>query len=147
MLRLPTRLFLIVSRSLVQGYADKVKISAPSMANRYNVNSRALMPALRRLTQVGILKSQVGGRKPGFILARKPSKISMYEIIVALEGEFKISSCRDIMDNVKCRIDNCNNCSVFQIINKGTFQVINDFKNTTLSDHTHIGNIKPDKSK
>ena len=147
MLRLPTRLFLIVSRSLVQGYADKVKISAPSMANRYNVNSRALMPALRRLTQVGILKSQIGGSKPGFIFTRKPSKISMYEIITALEGEFKTSSCRDIMDDVTCEIDKCSDCSVFQIINKGTFQIINDLKNTTLSDHTYFRNINTQDQK
>ena len=138
MLLLSTRLFLIASTHLVEGYSKKIKITAPYIAKRCNVNSRALMPALRRLTQVSILKSQIGGREPGFILAREPSDISMYEIITALEGEFKMSSCRDIMDYVKCKIDNCNDCSIFQIMNKGIFKTINNLKNTTLSDHAGI---------
>ena len=141
MLLLPTRLFLIASSSFVQGYTTKVKITAPKIAEIYNINSRALMPALRRLTQVGILMSQVGGREPGFILARKPSKISMYEIITALEGEFKMPSCRDMMDDVKCKIDNCSDCCVFQIINEGIFQTINDLKKTSLKDHACLKNI------
>ena len=146
MLLLQTRLFLIASSSLVQGHADKVKITAPSIAKRYNINSRALMPALRRLTQVGILKSQVGGSNPGFIFTRKPSRISMYEIITALEGEFKILSCRDIMDDVKCEICNCDDCSVFQIINGGILKTINDLKNTSLSDHTNLRYINTQDS-
>ena len=138
MLLISTRLFLIASTCLAQCYADKIKITAPYIAEKYNMNSRALMPALRRLVQVGILKSQVGGRTPGFILARKPSSISMYEIITALEGEFKMPCCREIMNDMKCGIDDCNDCSVFQIINKGIFETINSLKNTTLSDHTGI---------
>ena len=78
MLLLPTRLFLIVSSYLVQGYRERVKITARQMADKYNINARALMPALRRLTQVGILKSQIGGSKPGFIFTRDPSGISIY---------------------------------------------------------------------
>ncbi len=135
MLLLPTRLFLIASGYFVQGYAEKIKITAPSIAKRYGMNSRALMPSLRRLTQVGILKSQVGGANPGFILAKSPDKITMYEIISALEGEFKISSCRDIMDNVNCEIKNCDNCSVFQSINIGMVVTVNKLKKTTLKEH------------
>ena len=135
MLSLPTRLFLIASNFLVQGYSDKVKISAPSISKKYGMNARALMPSLSRLTQVGTLNSQVGGANPGFILARSPDKITMYEIILALEGEYKTSSCRDIMENVKCDIQNCDNCSIFQSINNGMFTMVNKLKATTLKEH------------
>ena len=134
MLLLSTRLLLIVSSYLVEGYNNKVKITAPDIAKRYNVNSRALMPSLRRLTQAGILKSQVGGRDPGFIFARDPATISMYEFIATLEGEFYMSSCREIIDNASCDINDCNNCRIYKIINKGILTTINRLKNTSLCD-------------
>ena len=39
------------------------------------------------------------GRNPGFIFARDPALISIYEVVTALEGEFKPSSCRDVVDD------------------------------------------------
>ena len=57
------------------------------------------MPALRCLTQVELLKSKVVGRDSGFIFARDPALISIYEVVTALEGEFKLSSCRDVVDD------------------------------------------------
>ena len=136
MLLLSTRLFLIVSSSLIKGYSDKVKITAPNIAKEFNMNSRALMPALRRLTQVGLLNSQVGGSNPGFILARDPAKISMYDIITALEGDFCMSSCRELVDDVKCEIQYCDDCSIYKIINRGLLLIINDLKDTTLREHS-----------
>ena len=137
MLSRPTRLFLIASSDLVYSYSDRLKITASDIAERHNMNPRALMPALRRLTQVGILMSQVGGSNPGFILARDPAKISMYEIITALEGGSRVLSCRDIMDDVKCDIENCDDCSIYKTINKGILFMINYLKNTTLNEHVN----------
>ena len=135
MLLLSTRLFLIVSPSFVQAYEEKNKISAPEVAEIYKMNHRALMPSLRRLTQVGILKSQVGGSQPGFILARPPEEISMYEIITALEGESYVSHCRDIIDDVECRILDCNDCRVYNIINRALLSSFNNLKKITLNEH------------
>ena len=135
MLLLSTRLFLIASSYLVQGYGDKVKVTAPNIAERYKMNSRALMPSLRRLTQVGILKSQIGGREPGFILSRDPDDISMYEIITALEGEFKMASCHDLISDVECDIKKCENCTVYKIINKGILSTVENLKKTSLGKH------------
>ena len=135
MLLLSTRLFLIASTYLVEGYFEKVKITAPYIAEKCNVNSRALMPALRRLTQVGILKSQVGGREPGFIFARDPALISMYEIIVALEGEFHIASCRDLIEDIKCEISDCYNCQFYKVINGGLLDIVANLKKTSILDN------------
>ena len=135
MLLLSTRLFLIASTYLVEGYFQKVKITAPVIAEKCNINSRALMPALRRLTQVGILKSQVGGREPGFIFARDPALVSMYEIIVALEGEFSVPSCRDLVDDINCEITDCDSCLLFKIMNSGLLNIISDLQKTSIVDH------------
>ena len=138
MLRLSTRLMLIASSHLVQGYNNKKKITAPYIADRCNMNSRALMPALRRLTQVGILRSQTGGSDPGFILSRDPSTISMYEIIGALEDDMVIPSCKEINETLKCDISNCENCSIYKIINIGISRITNDLENTSLQKHYEL---------
>ncbi len=134
MLLLSTRLFIISSTHLVDGYSKKVKTTAPQLAAKCNINARALMPALRRLTQIGILNSQVGGREPGFIFARNPALISMYEIIVALEGDFHVASCRDLIGDIKCEITDCDNCHFYKIINGGLLNIIEKLKNSAIVD-------------
>ena len=129
-----TRLFLVASSYLVHGYANKIKLTAPDIAARYKMNARALMPALRRLTQVGILKSQTGGATPGFIFARSPETISLYEIISALEGEFKFTSCSDQIADVTCELKDCTDCMLYKIMNEGINQTINQLKKATISE-------------
>ena len=134
MLLLSTRLFLIASTYLVEGYSEQTKITAPNIAEKCNINSRALMPALRRLTQVGLLKSQVGGRNPGFIFARDPALISMYEVVTALEGEFKLSSCREVVDDVNCKVADCDNCPFYKIVNSGLLAIVANLQKSSMAD-------------
>ena len=47
------------------------------------------MPSLRRIAQVGILKSRVGGLDRGFMLFRDPELMFLYKIIIALEGSLR----------------------------------------------------------
>ena len=142
MLLLSTRLMLIASSILVQGYKDKVKITAPYIAEKCNINARALMPALRRLTQVGILRSQTGGKEPGFIFIKNPSEVTLFEIINALEADQQMISCKDLISDVNCQIDNCENCSVYKIINKGVSRMTDDLKKNTLGQHHKEGTEK-----
>ena len=135
MLRLSTRLMLIASSHLVQAYTEKTKITAPDIAKKCNINPRALMPALRRLTQAGILRSQVGGSEPGFILAKDPAKISMFEIINALGDDMNVHSCREVNDTVNCVVTNCENCTVYKIINAGVSNIMNELKDTSLAQY------------
>ena len=135
MLRQSTRLMLIASIHLAHGYNERKKIPAPYIAEKCNINPRALMPALRRLTQVGILNSKVGGIEPGFIFAKKPSEISMYDIINALEDNMRMTSCRELNAEIKCDIENCDDCAVYKIFNTGISKIIDDLKKITLSEH------------
>ena len=145
MLLLSTRLFLIASNYLVQGYLDKVKMPAPSIADKCNINTRALMPALRRLTQAGILNSQTGGREPGFIFARDPSIITVSEIIIALEGEPQMLSCRTIIGDAKCTIANCDDCPVYKSINNGIATMSRELKMTSLTSfHKTVSAVVPE---
>lgn len=139
MLLLSTRLMIIASNYLVQGYYEKVKITAPYIAEKCNINPRALKPALRRLTQVGILRSQVGGKEPGFILARDPSIISIFDIIDALEQDMHVNSCRELNMSINCEIKNCEDCSMYKTINIGLSRITDNLKKVTLLDHYESG--------
>lgn len=82
MLSNPTRYGLIACRYLVWGWHNNVWLNAPEIAARYHMNVRALSPALRRLVMAGILRSQCGGTRPGFMLSRAPEEVTMLEVCV-----------------------------------------------------------------
>lgn len=94
MLSNPTRYGLIACRYLVWGWHNNVWLNAPEIAERYRMNVRALSPALRRLVMAGILRSQCGGTRPGFMLSRAPEEVTMLEVVRALEGNFRMDCCR-----------------------------------------------------
>ena len=102
MLSNPTRYGLIACRYLVWGWHNNVWLNAPEIAARYHMNVRALSPALRRLVMAGILRSQCGGTRPGFMLSRAPEEVTMLEVVRALEGNFRMDCCRTVLPCVQC---------------------------------------------
>ena len=140
-----THFGLIACRYLVIGYKAGIRISAPDLAARYNMNTRALMPALRRLTQVGILRSQVGGRDPGFIFSKDPKEISLYDVIYALEGENEMNCCKEVISDISCDMNKCCNCIIYGTIKTGLSLINNQLKDTSLYEHyLTIANEKSD---
>lgn len=118
MLSNPTRYGLIACRYLAWGWHNRTWLTAPDIAERYNMNVRALSPALRRLVMTGILRSQCGGTRPGFMLSRAPEEVTMLEVVRALEGNFRMDCCRTVLPYVQCSCteDNCRVCGVFRRI-------------------------------
>ena len=116
MLLANTRYGLIACRFLTEGYFNNRYISAPEIARKYNMNVRAIMPALRQLTRMGILNSRVGGLEPGFIFARNPKTISLLDIFTALEGNIKMACCREVIKGLKCDCISKENCSILLLI-------------------------------
>ena len=116
MLSNPTRYGLIACRYLVWGWHNNVWLNAPEIAARYHMNVRALSPALRRLVMAGILRSQCGGTRPGFMLSRAPEEVTMLEVVRALEGNFRMDCCRTVLPCVQCscETDSCRVCGVFR---------------------------------
>lgn len=116
MLTNPTRYGLIACRYLVWGWHNGVWLNAPEIAERYRMNVRALSPALRRLVLAGILRSQCGGTRPGFMLSRPPEEVTMLEVVRALEGNFRMDCCRTVLSSVRCSCETecCLVCGVFR---------------------------------
>lgn len=117
MILIATRLGIIACSYLANGYYEHRYISAPEIAERYNMNVRALMPALRQLTRVGILRSRVGGSTPGFIFSKDPAEFTLLQILNALEGSTDFPCCKELVPNLKCHCEDETKCKVISLFN------------------------------
>ncbi|CDN31944.1 hypothetical protein BN938_1864 [Mucinivorans hirudinis] len=120
---------------MVQGYEENRYISAPEIAEHYNMNVRALMPALNQLTRAGILRSRVGGTTPGFIYAKDPKEISLHTILVVLEGEPHFECCKELIKELKCDTKRCEECGVFSLFHGVIDNVKNKFSTINITDN------------
>ena len=119
----------------MEGYYKGCKITAPEIASKYNMNVRAILPALRALTKAGILISQTGGNEPGFIFARDPKTISMFEIIILLEGNLKMYSCHQVVNGICCDLKDCNNCLIYNGVNNALESIRTTLRSVSVYDH------------
>ena len=133
-----TKLALIALHYLVERYHDGINVTAPEISKVYNMNPRALTVSLRRLTQVGILRSQVGGVQPGFRLSKDPKAISMYDIIISLEGITTMNECRDSIEGVHCQLDDCSKCKTYNVINFCISNMYDQLKLLSLDAHCNV---------
>lgn len=131
-----SRLFIIVIPYLTNAYYQNRYVAAPEMAQRYNMNARALMPSLNRLTRAGILRSRVGGNEPGYIFGRDPLSITFLDIINALEGERFFECCDEAIDGVKCDYKDKNVCK-----NKQECMMYDIFNGIILQTKTRLRKI------
>ena len=81
---------LIALKHLAQ-HADE-SVSAREIASEYNIPAELLAKVLQRLARKGLVQSQQG-MNGGYVLARDPSKISIVDVVEALEGPIGITPC------------------------------------------------------
>ena len=81
---------LIALKHLAQ-HADE-SISAREIAKQYRIPSELLAKILQKLARKGLVVSHQGTRG-GYILGRDPSKISIVDVIEALDGPIGITPC------------------------------------------------------
>lgn len=110
-----TRLGLIACQYLIQSYYENRYISAPEISERYNMNVRALMPALRQMTRSGLLHSRTGGVEPGFIFSRDPKDMFVLELLTVLEGDNEFYCCKEFIQGIKCDCNSVSDCSMFNV--------------------------------
>ncbi len=119
MLLIPTQLAILICTHLVPYYFEGRRVGVPEMQQRFNVNPRTLNPALRTLVHAGILNSRTGGLDRGYILARDPKLISVYDIMQLIQAEPKIECCVRAYGCTNCEVKKNNNgyCKVFNKLN------------------------------
>jgi Rrf2 family protein len=67
-------------------------ISARQLASEGNFSYQLGCKTLQKLHKAGLVKSNMGP-KGGFALSRKPSQITLMEIITALQGGLRLNKC------------------------------------------------------
>ena len=67
-------------------------LSAKDVADAYGIPAQLLAKILQQLTKAGLLRS-TAGMNGGYQLARDARKISAFEVILAIDGPFFITSC------------------------------------------------------
>lgn len=76
---------------LAQHYADG-PIPLAAIAKRQDLSAKYLEQLIILLKGAGLIRS-VRGRNGGYMLARKPEKISLGEIVETLEGKLAVADC------------------------------------------------------
>ena len=84
---------------------DRGVVSAKRIADEFHIPSELLAKILQRLAKKKLITSQ-NGPKGGYLLARRPSEISVGDVIRALEGPINIVSC---LEDSECpQMEKCN---------------------------------------
>jgi len=72
-------------------------VSAKRIAGAFNIPHELLAKILQRLTKQGLIESH-NGPKGGYVLTNTPEKITVGQVIRALEGPIHIVSCLEDLD-------------------------------------------------
>ena len=107
---------------------DKMHTSI-SLNKSLEIPKKYLQRLLTDLTKNGIITS-IQGRKGGFVLSKKPNKITVASIVEAVEGLNEEVSC--FFGFEKCALDKP--CSMHNVWSKTHNNIITLLKKTKLSD-------------
>lgn len=115
---------------LARTNADK-PIVIQWIASQQEISQSYLEQILAKLRRANLIESHKGPGG-GYILAHPPEKISLYDILIALEDKFAIMKCLLTDEKENCdRIQSC----IMRLYWQRLQGVIEDFfRNTTLSD-------------
>ena len=78
---------------------ENIKIDANTLSEKIGVTLRFTLKILRKLLLAGIVRS-FKGANGGYMLAKLPSEISMYDVITAIDGDMAVNRCTS--DGYQC---------------------------------------------
>ncbi len=104
-------------------------VSIKTISKNQNISTKYLHSLLTILRSEGLVQS-ISGTKGGFVLARPPSKINLYDIVSTLEGSISIVDCVE-NENLCDRTIDCITRDIWTDINKAIKKVLTS---TTLSE-------------
>jgi len=111
-------------------------ISARELAEQYHLPLPLLMNVLKDLAKAHLANS-IRGSKGGYELHSHPERISVLEVIRAVEGPFQLSQCCSGLPilNQRCEIDE--SCPIREPIQKIHRKLYQTFEQWTLNDLIH----------
>jgi len=70
-------------------------LTVADIAKFQGVSESYLAKVFTKLKKAGLIRSAIGA-KGGYELARPPDKISFWDVVIAVEGEFNFFECRNV---------------------------------------------------
>ncbi|HEY0758584.1 MAG TPA: Rrf2 family transcriptional regulator [Acidisarcina sp.] len=104
-------------------------LSAKDIAEAYHIPPQLLAKILQRLTKFGLLKSHAG-MNGGYVLSRSAREITAFEVILAIDGPFFITSC----DTGTRSCDLANHCTIKEPLRRVTESISDVLKAIRISD-------------
>ena len=89
----------------IAAHGDDGAVSAKRIAEEFRIPPELLAKILQRLAKEGLIVSQ-NGPKGGYVLAQRPSEITVGRVLRALEGPLKIVNCFE--DDTCPQMERCN---------------------------------------
>ena len=123
-------------RSLIYlaNFADSgAKIGLKKITEDLNIPSPFLGKILQSLARENVLCSTKGPHG-GFALGKKPEEISLYDIIVLVDGESYFSNCIIRLEPCSCFTEEISTCPIHKRFNGMRDELISFYKETTLAD-------------
>ncbi|MDT8440246.1 MAG: Rrf2 family transcriptional regulator [Desulfuromonadales bacterium] len=113
-------------------HAGTLPAQIKDISRRQNLSPRYLEQIFQDLKRAGLLKSR-RGPQGGYLLARKPQEITVFDIVTAAEGEMALVDCvKEKERKTECLLDN--NC-VTQTVWAEASKRLNDYlRSVTLKD-------------
>lgn len=114
---------------LVNNYG-KGPYSLAKIAKAEKISLAYLESLFSRLKKAGLVVSSKG-MAGGYQLAKKPSKIAVFDVIEALEGNMAVFRCLDNLGQINCSLKICPSAKVYQKVQKAISQSL---KSINLND-------------
>jgi Rrf2 family cysteine metabolism transcriptional repressor len=112
---------------------DNKPVSIKTICSKENISNRYLENIFVTLRKADIIKS-LKGEKGGFYLAKKPSSITIYDVLAAVETEMSPSKC--VVDVSVC--DNAKDCGMRKIWVKIDSNIKKELRQTNLLEVSEV---------
>lgn len=127
----------VILAELAKGEAGHLRLAASDLAARTNLPEPTVAKILKSLTRAGILSS-TRGVNGGYGLTRMAEKITVADIITALDGPISLTDCAD---NSPCVLEG--HCSMHGRWGKVNFAIRTALESVTLVDLMQASVKKP----
>jgi Rrf2 family protein len=111
---------------------DKNCITAKEISNSYNISYELVSKALQQLVKYEVVQS-IQGARGGYRLSKTPGNVTLMDIILAVEPDYKITCCmKENSSNDDCEHFHC--CEIRDPLIKVQKEIDNLFINITINE-------------
>jgi Rrf2 family protein len=126
--------YAIRSLIYIANYAGKEKkIGIKKITKDLNIPSFFLGKILQKMVRKELLNS-VKGPNGGFSLARDPEEISLYDIVMNVEGEGYFNNCIIRLEPCSCFTEEISTCPIHKRFNQIRNELVTFYQETSLAD-------------